>query len=279
MAEFFAKNRFVVNMIDLRSFGYSGGRRVNEPLNKLLSDIESLLKQCCEKGLPTYIISHGFGSLLLLGLLEENPNLPISGVVSLSPLFSFPFFKQASFIGKCLLWLLAEFWPDLMISNMINPTALTNNNHKVKECIDGVFNYQFVTFPMVQAFDEYSKKVMREAHKFQYPLFVCYGARNTIQPKEEVKRFYQLAGSKDKASFVFKNGFHQLFQDLEADDEVFPKILEWITEVNSRNTVRWGKIPDLNLRVVKRLPSWFKYAILTLISLTLLLLKKLRNKK
>lgn len=29
MAEYFARNRFVVNMIDLRSFGYSGGRRVN----------------------------------------------------------------------------------------------------------------------------------------------------------------------------------------------------------------------------------------------------------
>jgi len=37
---------------------------------------------------------------------------------------------------------------------------------------------------------------MSEAHKFQYPLFVCYGAKNAIQPKADVKKFYQLAGSK-----------------------------------------------------------------------------------
>ena len=39
MASYFAKNKFVVNMIDLRSFGYSGGYRVNEPIKGLLSDI------------------------------------------------------------------------------------------------------------------------------------------------------------------------------------------------------------------------------------------------
>lgn len=39
MAEYFARNRFVVNMVDLRSFGYSGGRRVNESLEGILSDI------------------------------------------------------------------------------------------------------------------------------------------------------------------------------------------------------------------------------------------------
>jgi len=93
MASYFAKNKFVVNMIDLRSFGYSGGYRVNEPIKGLLSDIENLLRRCCEIGLPTYIISHGFGSLLLFALLEENTKLPIAGVISLSPLFSFPFFN------------------------------------------------------------------------------------------------------------------------------------------------------------------------------------------
>ena len=39
MAEYFAKNGFVVNMIDLRGFGYSGGRRVFSTFQGLLLDI------------------------------------------------------------------------------------------------------------------------------------------------------------------------------------------------------------------------------------------------
>ena len=69
MAEYFAKNGFVVNMIDLRGFGYSGGSRVFESFRGLLSDIENLLRRCCQKGLPTYLLGHGFGSLLVLALL------------------------------------------------------------------------------------------------------------------------------------------------------------------------------------------------------------------
>ena len=47
MASYFAQNRFVVNMIDLRSFGYSGGERVNTSISELLCDIENLLRRCC----------------------------------------------------------------------------------------------------------------------------------------------------------------------------------------------------------------------------------------
>jgi acylglycerol lipase len=150
MAEYFAKNKFVVNMIDLRSFGYSGGLRVNEPVRGLLSDIENLLRRCCEIGLPTYVLSHGFGCLLVLALLEENPKLPLAGVIAMSPLFSFPFFTNTSWVGKSVLWLLSFLFEDMIINNMINPTSLTNNLRKVKGCIDGVFSYQFISINMVQ---------------------------------------------------------------------------------------------------------------------------------
>jgi alpha-beta hydrolase superfamily lysophospholipase len=102
--------------------------------------------------LPTYIISHGFGCLLVLGLLEDNPKLPLAGVIAMSPLFSFPYFKETSFIGRTVLWLLSSLFEDMIINNMINPTSLTNNQMMVKGCIDGVFNYQFTSINMVQEY-------------------------------------------------------------------------------------------------------------------------------
>ncbi len=57
-------------MLDLRGFGYSGGSRVNESTIKVLSDIENLLKNCCERELSTFIIAHGLGAMFLNGLLQ-----------------------------------------------------------------------------------------------------------------------------------------------------------------------------------------------------------------
>jgi alpha-beta hydrolase superfamily lysophospholipase len=135
----------------------------------------------------------------------------------MSPLFAFPFFRETSLLGHSLLWGLSWIFPDLLINNMINPTSLTNNDRRLRQCIDGVFSFQFVTFNMVQDYAALSEKVMRDAFKFKYPLFVCYGGKNAIQSKGEVKRFYQLAGSLEKSSFVFKEGFHELFKDEHAE--------------------------------------------------------------
>lgn len=147
-------------MIDLRGFGYSGGLRVFDTFKGLLSDIENLLRRCCQKGLPTYLLGHGFGSLLILALLEENPNLPISGVISMSPLFQFPCFRRIGVMGKILLYFLSKIWSYLLINNMINPTALTNNPKKVKNCLDGVFNYQFISISMATAHQHLSEKTL-----------------------------------------------------------------------------------------------------------------------
>jgi alpha-beta hydrolase superfamily lysophospholipase len=70
MAEYYARRGYTINMIDMRGFGYSGGMRVNEPTSKVLSDIETLLRTCCERDLPTFIIAHGLGALLLNALLQ-----------------------------------------------------------------------------------------------------------------------------------------------------------------------------------------------------------------
>ena len=114
-------------------------------------------------GLPTYIVAHGFGSLLTLALLQENPGLPLAGVVSMSPLFAFPYFKNSSFLGRTLMSWISWVFPEVLISNAVNPTALTNNEEHVKSCIDGVFNYQYMTAKMAIKYAELSEKVREDA--------------------------------------------------------------------------------------------------------------------
>ena len=88
-ADHFAQNNYVVHLIDLRGFGYSGGSRTNEPLKEVLSDIENLLRFCCENALETFILAQGLGAMFVNALLQENCQLPISGVIFLSPVLKF----------------------------------------------------------------------------------------------------------------------------------------------------------------------------------------------
>lgn len=39
IADYFAKRRYVVHMIDMRGFGYSGGHRVQDSLSELFYDV------------------------------------------------------------------------------------------------------------------------------------------------------------------------------------------------------------------------------------------------
>jgi hypothetical protein len=85
---------------------------------------------------------------LVLALLQENPTLPLSGVIALSPLFSFPNLNKVSIFHNLLLSFSPTIFDDILINNKINPTGLTNNPVKIKKNITGVFNYQYVTLKM-----------------------------------------------------------------------------------------------------------------------------------
>lgn len=126
---------------------------MNNPVRATLMDIGILLTRCCENGLKTYIMAHGYGCLMVLALLEENANLPLAGVIALSPLFSFPNIEKFTFLHNFILSLSPTLFDDILINNMINPTALTNNPLKIKKNITGVFNFQYVTLKMLKQYN------------------------------------------------------------------------------------------------------------------------------
>jgi len=89
-----------------------------------------------------------------------------------------------------------------------------------------------------------------------------------------------LAGSKEKSSCVFKNGFHQLYKDEGAEEEVYPKILDWILDLTSnKNQIKWGKTGPFNITVIAKVPNWIKYMVLAIIPILIGFLLKIRRIK
>lgn len=55
----------------------------------------------------------------------------------------------------------------------------------------GVFNFQYVTLKMGFLYDTVTYKVKKDAVKFTYPLLLCYGGKDSIQPELTVRKFYR----------------------------------------------------------------------------------------
>ena len=81
-------------------------------------------------------------------------------------------------------------------------------------------------------------------------------------------------GSRQKSSYLFKNGFHQLYKDQEAEEELLPKIIEWIDLRQSNNTVRWTKTDPFRTVVLRKMHPIYRWLVLVLVPLLAYLLRK-----
>lgn len=71
---------------------------------------------------------------------------------------------------------------------------------------------------------------------------------------------------------------HQLFKDEKAESEVFPKIIDWIFDLQSKkNEVKWAVTAPFKLNVFSKWSVKIKYIIYVLIPLVIALIIKLRK--
>jgi esterase/lipase len=61
-----------------------------------------------------------------------------------------------------------------------------------------------------------TEKVKTDASKFAYPLLMCLGSMDFIQPPEEAENFVENTSTRDREVAMFENGYHQLYNDTKA---------------------------------------------------------------
>ena len=88
MADHFVREGFVVHLIDLRGFGFSGGTHGVAKIEELHDDIKLLLQQV-DTNLPLFLYGHSIGASLVSSFLMRNKWIHISGVILTSAVFGF----------------------------------------------------------------------------------------------------------------------------------------------------------------------------------------------
>jgi hypothetical protein len=96
-----------------------------------------------------------------------------------------------------------------------------------------------------------TEKAKKDAFKFNYPLLMCLGSMDFIQPHEEAEEFVENTSTKDREVIVFEHGYHQLYNDVKVD-VMFDYIHGWMKD-SKRNQVPWnsGKVGSIKSDFLK----------------------------
>ncbi|KAM3139158.1 hypothetical protein pb186bvf_008756 [Paramecium bursaria] len=217
IADLFAKHNFVVHLVDLRGFGYSGGPRGSQTIQLLHMDVEVLLRQV-SKDLPLFLYGHAMGGLLIVSLLIRNPHLKIAGVITTSPMFGFPQDRELKGFKYYAVKYLGHYLEDLVINIKTNPTALTKNNQHVQRYFEDKLMMPFLGIGMAQSILQTLQFVNQNQHKFKIPILILHGQLDSLANYHDSESFYEKCGSKDKEIKLFENGYHELQHDIEFEE-------------------------------------------------------------
>lgn len=101
--------------------------------------------RCCELNLPAFLLASGMGAMLLINLLIENPQLPINGVILLTPTLTFQ--AEEHSVGESLVkFLCRQFMGEFLVNSHVNPTGLTKRTDVLKKNIDQGLNFQYIKY-------------------------------------------------------------------------------------------------------------------------------------
>ena len=125
----------VVHILNIRGLASYAGSRLDCELEQMFSDIECLLR-CCEAQIPIFLCAVGFGCTILISLLVDNPHLPISGIILVSPTILVPSQDYLNPKRLMLKWLCRYFMGDLLVHMPLSLTTFTKNNYYLKRLID-----------------------------------------------------------------------------------------------------------------------------------------------
>ncbi|EGR30944.1 hypothetical protein IMG5_120760, partial [Ichthyophthirius multifiliis] len=292
IADRFAKVGFVVQLVDLRGFGYSGGPRGASTIEELHQDICTLLKQA-NKDLPLYLYGHSLGGQLVITLVMRNPLLNIAGVIITSALIGFPKDRKINFLKTFLLKSLGKKLEDIVVNSMIHPTALTKNDEYIKKCFGDRLMIPFLGMNMAKNILEGIEYVIPNAFKFQFPCIIIHGQKDMVTNHHDSIAFYNKCSrffflfflyffnineiSIDKTLKLFENGYHELQHDDEFE-ELIECIICWINQryTNAKNFGLIGQI-KCGLKRYNKKSRKYKFALFFLILIYIYYLYKFRQ--
>jgi len=221
---------------DLRGLGQSGGLKghvnaFSDYLADLRAFLEKLRAMVAEYTIPNvpqptryFLYGHSLGGLIALGYALNYPE-NLAGVIVSSPALGLA--MKVSPIKTGLGQLASRYLPTLRLDSGI-PSHYLSRNPEIGRAYDrDPFVYRKVSARWYTEFVGAMEEYTRRAGELHLPiLFLQAGADHLVSPSA-TENFFRLCGSADKTYKVYPEAFHELHNDLVAE-EVFHDLLQWL---------------------------------------------------
>lgn len=220
---------YASHALDYRGHGRAGGKRAyTAAFSDYTTDLSTFIDRVTAEsnGLPMFIVSHSHGGLVsgTLLLSDKRPS-QIKGAVFSSPYFQLRIepsafqLLQAKVVGKVI--------PFLRIKSPLTSAMLTNDKTFQAEADKDTLMHRSVTPRWFTESNAAQEALFAAASKFPLPLLVMQGAEDGIAHPDGAKRFFDLAGAKDKKFVSYPGMLHEIFNEVERTKPI-SEMIAWL---------------------------------------------------
>lgn len=233
LAIFFALQGFEVHMVDLRSYGHSGGARAGHTLLEFQDDIQQMLKQV-NPNLPCFLWGHSMGGLLVTTVALNNPQLNFSGVVISAPLYKSSS-AEVSQVKELVMTNIHDAVEEMVYNSYIAPSCLSKDDLYVRSVINDKKMMPLFGPGLGNSLLQHMKWVMINSRKLIHPVIFYHGEADALTYLKATEEVYNKCSSSDKTLRRLKGVYHEPHHDLERK-EFMIDALNWINaHIGSKN--------------------------------------------
>lgn len=216
-ANFFKGQGYYVITYDIRGHGKSEGERGTiDSYQTFVNDLKKLVEFAYSNTEKVYLIGHSMGGVIT-NIYASIYN-DVNGVVIVaSPTSYMKNIHSLRFIPSFI-------YQNKKIPINFNDSKLVHNNNYVVDSFDlSYFKLKLIDEVLIKGM----KKLIKNYKKYITPILLIYSEKDLLAPKSYGERFFNIIKSEQKELVVFKESYHNMFNDLEKG-EVWQTILNWL---------------------------------------------------
>lgn len=212
---------------DLRGHGRSEGQRGHidnwsDYEQDLLAQMDSMPKT----GVPTFIMGHSFGSLIVLDFLEKHPVNLRGAIISSSALKPF---NVATDWQKKIVGFIASVYPTFPFNLKIDKGAISRCNTEVAAYKNDPLIHNKVSAKWGADVLTALRRIESNVEQIRLPVLMTHGEPDGLNSSQGTKDFFERLCVEDKELIIYPDSYHEPHNDLDSD-EVVKGLVNWILQ-------------------------------------------------
>jgi len=212
---------------DLRGHGRSEGQRGHidnwsDYEQDLLGQIDSMPKT----DIPTFLMGHSFGSLIVLDFLEKQPANLRGAIISSSALKPL---DVATTWQKRLVGIIASIYPPFPLSLKIDKRGISRRIDEVSAYQNDPLIHHKVSAKWGVDVLAAMQRIESNVEKIRLPILMTHGEPDWLNCSQGSKDFFERLRVEDKELIIYPDSYHEPHNDLDSD-KVINGLIAWIRQ-------------------------------------------------